>query len=207
MTRHEKVMATVSVGLLLAWISGDRIGLDTTSAALAAIAVLLVSGILNWDDMTGEKEAWNTFVWFATLVMMASALASLGLISWYSKLIGSLFAGVPWVPGFLGLSLAYFYSHYAFASITAQVSAMYAAFLAAAVVLGTPHTLAALVLAFFSSLFASLTHYGTAPAPIMFSGGYVSLGTWWRVGAVVSVVNITIWLLIGGAWWKLLGIW
>lgn len=207
MSRQEKVMAAVSVGLLAAWIFGDRIGFDTTSAALTAIAVLLVTGILSWDDMTGEKEAWNTFIWFATLVMMASALGSLGLIAWYSKLVGSVLAGVPWVPGFLGLSLAYFYSHYVFASITAHVSAMYAPFLATAIVLGTPPMLAALILAFFSNLFAGLTHYGTAPAPIIFSGGYVSLGTWWRVGAVVSVVNIAIWLLIGGAWWKVLGIW
>jgi len=27
------------------------------------------------------------------------------------------------------------------------------------------------------------------------------------MGAVVSVVNIAIWLGIGGLWWKLLGLW
>jgi len=63
------------------------------------------------------------------------------------------------------------------------------------------------VLAFFSNLFASLTHYGTAPAPILFGGGHVTLGAWWRVGAIVSVVNIAIWLGIGLPWWRLLGLW
>ena len=67
----------------------------------------------------------------------------------------------------------YFYSHYFFASITAHVSAMYALFLAVALALGTPPLLAARVLAFFSNLMASLTHYGTAPAPILFGGGHV----------------------------------
>ncbi|TMB86521.1 MAG: anion permease, partial [Chloroflexi bacterium] len=105
----------VSVALLVAWIFGPRIGLDTTSAALAAIAVLLAFGILDWNDLTGEKEAWNTFIWFATLVMMAGTLGTLGLISWYSGWVGSLFSGVPWAPGFLGLGLVYFYSHYFFA--------------------------------------------------------------------------------------------
>jgi DASS family divalent anion:Na+ symporter len=207
MTRRETAMATVSVALLAAWIFGPRIGLDTTSAALAAIAVLLAFDILSWNDLTGEKEAWNTFIWFATLVMMASTLGTLGLISWYSGWVGGLFSGVPWAPGFLGLGLIYFYSHYFFASNTAHVSAMYAPFLAAAIILGTPPIAAALVLGFFSNLFAGLTHYGTAPAPIMFGGGYVALASWWRVGAIVSVVNITIWLIIGGAWWRLLGLW
>lgn len=207
MSRDERVMATVSIGLLGAWILGPRIGVDSTSAALAAIGVLLLTSILRWEDMLRETEAWNTFVWFAMLTMMATMLGTLGLTKWFSQQVGGLFAGVPWVPGFLGISLAYFYVHYFFASNTAHVSAMYAPFLAAALVLGTPPMLAALILGFFSNLFASLTHYGTAPAPILFGSGYVPLGTWWRVGLVVSVVNITIWLVLGGAWWKALGLW
>jgi DASS family divalent anion:Na+ symporter len=84
---------------------------------------------------------------------------------------------------------------------------MYAAFLAVALAVGTPGTLAALVLAFFSNLFSSMTHYGTGPAPVLFGSGYVGLADWWRLGAVVSVVNITIWLGVGGIWWKLIGLW
>ena len=94
-----------------------------------------------------------------------------------------------------------------FASNTTHVTAMYAPFLAVALALGAPPLLAALLLAFFSNLFASLTHYGTAPAPILFGSGHVPLATWWRVGAAVSVVNISIWFGIGAAWWKLLGLW
>jgi len=111
------------------------------------------------------------------------------------------------MPGFLALSLIYFYSHYLFASVTAHVSAMYAPFLAVALALGTPPLLAALVLGFFSALFSSLTHYGIAPAPIFFGTGYVSLQTWWKVGAILGAVHILIWLGVGGLWWKLLGYW
>jgi DASS family divalent anion:Na+ symporter len=84
---------------------------------------------------------------------------------------------------------------------------MYAPFRAVALGLGAPPLLAALVLGFFSSLFGGLTHYGTAPAPIFFGSGYVDLGTWWRVGAIVSIVEIVIWIGIGGLWWRLIGIW
>jgi DASS family divalent anion:Na+ symporter len=206
-TRSERLMAAIALLLLAAWIAGPAIGLDTTAAALIAIAALLVTGVLSWDDVSRDQEAWNTFIWFATLVMMATYLSQFGLIAWFTDQVRSVFAGIGWVTGFLGLVLVYFYSHYFFASNTAQVSAMYAPFLAVALALGAPPLLAALVLGFASNLFASLTHYGTAPAPILFGGGNVPLGTWWRVGFVVSVVNIAIWAGIGAAWWRVLGLW
>jgi divalent anion:Na+ symporter, DASS family len=206
-TPGERLMGTISIVLLAAWILGPALGLDTTAAALIAVAALLLTGVLSWDDISHEAEAWNTFIWFAALVMMATYLGQFGLITWFTGRVAPVFAGVGWLAGFLGLILVYFYSHYFFASLTAHVSAMYAPFLAVALALGTPPLLAALVLAFFSNLFASLTHYGTAPAPILFGGGHVTLGAWWRVGAIVSVVNIVIWLGIGAAWWRLLGLW
>jgi DASS family divalent anion:Na+ symporter len=139
--------------------------------------------------------------------MMASQLNKLGMVAWYSEAIGGLFSGVGWLPAFLALSLIYFYSHYFFAGNTAHISSMYAAFLGTAVALGAPPLLAALVLAFFSNLFSSMTHYGTGPAPVLYGAGYILLRDWWRLGAIISVVNIVIWLGIGGLWWKLLGFW
>ena len=207
MGRQERVMATVAIVLLIAWIVGSSIGLDPTAAALLAVATLVVTGVLRWDDLMRESEAWNTFVWFATLVMMATYLGQFGLTSWFTERVQSVFDGIGWIAGFLGIVLVYFYTHYFFASITAHVSAMYAPFLAVAIAVGVPPVFAALVLGFSSNLCASLTHYGTAPAPILFSGGHVSLGEWWRVGLIVSVVNLAIWVGIGSIWWRVLGLW
>ncbi|HEY5618291.1 MAG TPA: DASS family sodium-coupled anion symporter [Vicinamibacterales bacterium] len=205
--RTERLVAAVSVVLLGAWIAGSSIGIDTTAAALIAVAALLVAGVLSWDDLTRDQEAWNTFVWFASLVTMATYLGQFGLTAWFTNEVRSVVGGIGWIAGFLGVVFVYFYSHYFFASNTAHVSAMYAPFLAVALALGTPPLLAALALGFSSNLFASLTHYGTAPAPILFGSGNVSLGAWWKVGAIVSVVNIAIWVGIGAAWWRLLGLW
>ena len=70
---------------------------------------------------------------------------------------------------------------------------MYAAFLGVSIAAAPPPpVLAALVLAFFSNLFAGMTHYGMGPAPVLFSTGYVEIGTWWRMGLLVSLVNIVI---------------
>jgi len=207
MKRSEKLMASVSFVMLVLWIFGTTLNLDPTATAFLAIAALLLTGVLSWDDLSHEYKAWDTFVWFGTLVMMATFLGQLGLIKWFSEQVAPIFTGIGWIPGLLGLSLTYFYSHYFFASLTAHVSAMYAPFLAVAIGLGAPPLLAALVLAYFSSLFASLTHFGTAPAPILFGSGHVSLGAWWKIGLIISFVNIVIWLSVGGVWWKVLGLW
>ncbi len=67
--------------------------------------------------------------------------------------------------------------------------------------------LAVLPLAYFSNLNAGMTHYGTGSAPVYFGDGYVTQSTWWKIGLLVSIMNVVIWLTIGTAWWKLLGWW
>ena len=137
-------------------------------------------------------------MWFAALVMMATFLAELGLIPWLSEQMSGAVGGMGWIPAFIILTLVYFYSHYLFASNTAHVAAMYAAFLATAIAVGAPPLFAALVLGFISSLFATLTHYSSGPAPVLFGVGYVNLGSWWRTGLLVSVANIAIRMGVGG---------
>ena len=206
--RQEWMMLGVFVMLLVLWIFAKQLGdINATTSALAGLAVLLLTGVLNWDDIKAETGAWDTLVWFAALVMMASFLNKLGMVPWFSKTMGGMVAGKGWIAAFLVLALVYFYSHYFFASNTAHVASMYAAFLGDSIAAGAPPVLAALVLAFFSNLFAGMTHYGTGPAPVLFGTGYVELGPWWRMGLLISVVNIVIWVGVGGLWWKVLGLW
>jgi len=64
-----------------------------------------------------------------------------------------------------------------------------------------------LALAYASNLQASLTHYGTTPAPIYFGSRYVTQHEWWSIGFRISLVTLAIWGTLGLAWWKLLGWW
>ena len=205
-TPAEKVTLGVMGLLLVLWIFGSAFGINATTAALTGLAVLLLAGVLSWQDILAEKGAWDTIVWFAALVMMATQLNQLGFIAWFGETIGGQVEGLAWTSALLILGLVYFYSHYLFASQTAHISAMYAPFLAVAVAVGTPPALAALVLAFFSNLFSSLTHYANGPAPVIFGAGYVAMGAWWSIGFAVSVLNILIWVGIGWWWWDLIGL-
>jgi DASS family divalent anion:Na+ symporter len=207
-TLPEWLMTGVFSFVLVLWVIGEKsFGIDGTTAALLGLALLLLTGVLSWSDVLAEHNAWDVLIWTGGLIMMAGFLNKLGMIPWFSKVVGASMAGHSWQVGFLVLALTYFYAHYFFASMTAHAGAMYAAFLGVSITLGAPPMLAALVLCFFSNLHASMTHYSTGPAPAMFGMGYVPIGTWWRLGFIISVVNILIWVVIGGAWWKVLGLW
>lgn len=188
---------------------GDEFAVQPTAAAFLGLAILIITGVLTWDDILKNTGAWDTIVWFAALVMMAGFLGKLGLVGWLATTVGTGIAGLglSWIPATILLLLVYVYSHYFFASTTAHITAMYGAFFAAGLALGAPVMLWALLLGFSSSIMMSLTHYGTGTAPIIFGSGYTTLGEWWKVGFVMSVVNLIIFIVIGGLWWSVLGYW
>ncbi len=205
----EWIMIGVFVLLITLWILGPSIGLNAATAALFGLVILLLTKVLSWSDILKEDGGWDTLIWFSTLVMMASALSKLGLVQWFSTWTISHVQQLNltgWGLGFVLLALIYFYAHYFFASNVAQIGAMYPPFFLLALSFGTPPLIAALVLAFFSNLFGGLTHYGCGPAPVLFGAGYVKITEWWRLGFIVSVLNILIWLSVGALWWKLIGL-
>ncbi len=167
----------------------------------------MLVNVINWDDLLDEHRAWDALIWFAPLVMMSDAMNELGVIRILSGKLFSLMAGWSWPLVWFALVACYCYIHYSFASMTAHVTALYPGFLAAALAGGVPAILAGLTLAYFSNLNAAMTHYGTGSAPVYFNAGYVSQSEWWRVGFLISVVNLIIWMGIGPIWWKLVGIW
>ena len=212
---HEKIMLGVFGLLLILWagipamLLGDLWTLDATTTAFIGLSLLLLTGVLTWDDVLTQKSAWDTVTWFAALVMMATFLNKLGLIAWFSGVLqtGIGHLGLSWVPACLLLLLAYMYAHYIFASTTAHITAMFSAFYIAGIAVGAPPMYFALMMAAASSIMMTLTHYATGTSPIIFGSGFTTLGEWWKAGFVMSVVNIIIFIFLGGMWWKFLGYW
>ena len=211
----EKILLGVFAWLLFLWagvpemIAGKAYAVDATTAAFSGLTLLLLAGVLSWEEVLAEKSAWDTITWFAALVMMATFLNKLGIIAWLSTVLqgGIVQLGLGWMGAVALLTLVYMYAHYLFASTTAHITAMFAAFYTAGIALGAPPMAFALLLAAASSIMMTLTHYATGTSPIIFGSGYTTLGQWWLAGLVMSVVNLTVWVLVGGVWWKVLGYW
>jgi divalent anion:Na+ symporter, DASS family len=206
MKRAEISLAAIVGCCLLLWTTTGVHHLDPTTVAFLGLAAMLLAGVMRWQDVLRTTGAWDALLWFGGLIAMAEWLSRLGLTEWFARTVAAHVHG-HWSWILLLLALVYFYSHYGFASMTAHVTAMYAPFLAVAVAAGAPAPLAALVLAFFSNLNASITHYSTGPAPIFFGAGYVDQLAWWKLGFLVSVVNVLIWAGVALPYWKLIGVW
>ncbi|MEN9534569.1 MAG: divalent anion:Na+ symporter family protein [Pseudomonadota bacterium] len=67
LSRHEKSLLGVFVGLVVLWVGGSTLGLDATTVAFLGLAALLLLGVLNWDDVKGNSAAFDTLIWFSRL--------------------------------------------------------------------------------------------------------------------------------------------
>ena len=209
MSNSEKYLMVVFLGSLAFWATSGLTNIGATPVAMAAVCVMLVFDVINWKDVISEKGAWDAMFWMGSLMTLASALAKSGIITWVAEgasgLISSM--GLGWVGSALILLVFYTYIHYCFASVTARISALYAAFIAVTVAVGAPPLLTAIVFGIFADVPISLTHYGNGCAPIYFGGNYVSQSEWWQNGFIMTTITTVIYLTIGAAWWKVLGLW
>lgn len=203
---QEKALLIVFSGLLCLWAFGRFFGIGATEAALIGVTVLLLVNVLSFKDILQEELAWDTFLWMGILIMMASQLQELGVISWFTTQVLQYMpeAGGMWQLAIL--ALIYFYSHYFFASTVAHVSSMYGPFLALASAAGAPPLTAALLLGFLSSLFGGFTQYSSGPSPILYAEQHVDIKKWWKVGFLTGLFYLIIWAGIGPLWWRWLAV-
>jgi DASS family divalent anion:Na+ symporter len=193
--------------VMAGWITSPWHHIPNAFVALAGVSAILLGRVLTWNDLLSENKAWDALIWFAPLIMMAGELNKRGVIEILSQAMFGYARLLPWLVGLVLLAIAYLYIHYGFASMTAHITALYPGFLAAALATGAPPLLAAFLLAYFSNLNAGMTHYGTGSAPVYFGVGYIGQSTWWKIGLIMSAVNVFVWLTVGMVWWKLIGFW
>ncbi|KAI9178574.1 hypothetical protein LWI28_028084 [Acer negundo] len=207
-TKNEWIMVGTMLLAVSLWVFGDALGVPSVVAAMIGLSILLLFGVLDWDDCLSEKSAWDTLAWFAVLVGMASQLTNLGIVNWISDCVGKSLQSYSlcWPAAFGVLQAAYFFIHYMFASQTGHVGALYSAFLAMQLAAGVPGVLAALALAYNTNLFGAQTHYSSGQAAVYFGAGYVDLPDVFKIGFVMALINAIIWGIVGTFWWKFLGL-
>lgn len=139
MSKAEKYLLVIFLGSLFFWATSGLTHIGATPVAMTAVCIMVIVDVINWQDVIKEKGAWDAMFWMGGLMALATVLAKSGFIKWAAAFIadGIADAHMGWISSFLIISLIYIYSHYCFASVTASISAMYAAFGAVPVYFGT----------------------------------------------------------------------
>ena len=204
MTRREILLAVLVLVALSLWIFGSGF-INATTVAIVVVALMVILGVVTWDDILANKQAWNTLVWFGTLVALASGLAQVGFVKWLAESIGGHMTGFSPLTAMVVLTLVFFFIHYMFASITAHVTAVLPVMLAVgSAIPGINMPQFAMMLVGTLGIMGILTPYATGPSPVYYGSGYLPAKDYWRLGAIFGVIFIGAYLLIGVPWFAMI---
>jgi len=200
LTRKEVLLLVYVVAALGLWIFGDRF-VNPTTGALLVIGAMLVTRVITWADMMQNKDAWNTYAWFATLVALADGLSRVGFIPWFAATVGAHLGGLSVIKALLALLMVNFLLHYLFASVTAHVTAVLPVLLAVgAAIPGMPVDRMALLLCLQLGVMGVITPYGTGPSPVYFGSGFLPGPVYWRLGTLFGIVYMAVFMGITVPW-------
>jgi L-tartrate/succinate antiporter len=196
LSRRELSMGLLAILALALWIFGGP-WMSATTVALLSLSLMLVTGVLSWDDVLGYRRGWNNLVWFATLITLADGLSRVGFLPWFATTVASSLGGLPVAVKVVLLVVVFFVSHYMFASLTAHATALLPVLLTAVVVVpDLPITVVALALSYTLGLMGILTPYATGSAPLYYGSGYIGHRDFWtlglRFGALYLVVVLAL---------------
>jgi len=204
MSSKEKLLAVLVLFALGLWIFGGTF-IDATTVAIVVMTLMVFLRVVAWDDILANKQAWNTLIWFGTLVTLASGLSQVGFVKWFAQVIGGYMTGLSPRMAMVLLTLMFFFIHYMFASVTAHVTAVLPVMLAVgSSIPGIDMQQFAMMLCGTLGIMGIQTPYATGPSPVYYGSGYLPSADYWRMGAFFGVIFIGAYLLIGVPWFAFL---
>ncbi len=203
-TKREITLGVLVLLALGLWIFGGQT-INATTVALVVIGLMLVLGVVSWDDIIKNAPAWNTLAWFATLVALADGLNRVGFVKWFADTVAAHMGGFTPFTAMILLVLVFYFTHYLFASITAHVTALLPVMLAVgATVPGIDMRQFALLLCLTLGIMGVLTPFATGPSPVYYGSGYLPSKDYWRLGAIFGVLYIAALILMAVPWLALI---
>jgi L-tartrate/succinate antiporter len=197
MSNKELMMAILAAVALAIWVLGSG-RIDATTGAGIVISAMVISGVVTWEEIVANKQAWNALVWFGALVALADGLHKVGFVTWVASRTAAHLTGMPPVAVMMVLVALFFFVHYMFASLTAHTTAILPVILAAgSAVPGLPMKPFALLLCFSLGIMGVITPYATGPAPVYYGSGYVTRREFWGLGFVFGAIFLLALLGIG----------
>lgn len=190
------------IGLVL-WVGSGFFKINATTTALIMIILMIACKIITWQDFLGNKPAWNTLVWFATLVTMAGGLKNVGFLDYLANSLGHKLSGFePFIATVLLLML-FSWLRYFFASGTAYVTAIIAVFVSlASSIKGANPAEVMLILTLPMGFMGIITPYGTGSSPLWFGSNYIKGPQFFLLGGIFALIYMVIYFLVGIPWIK-----
>ena len=119
LSAREGVLGLLILLAFLLWIFGAA-WINATTTILAIVSLLVLLRVLDWEEIVGNRAAWDTVIYFATLLTLADGLNRVGVVTWAAQGVSRLLIGVSPLTALIVLASFFFAVHYGFASLTAH---------------------------------------------------------------------------------------
>jgi L-tartrate/succinate antiporter len=199
-SQKEIIMASLAIFALGMWIFGTKL-MDSTLVSLVVLALMLLFGVVTWEQVISNKQAWNMFCWFGTLITLAGGLAQTGFLKWFATHSTTAMVGLPPMGVAFGVLVLFYFTHYFFAGVTSHATAQIA------IMLTIGMTIPGMDIKYFTmflcgslGIMGILTPYGGAHNTIYFGTGYIKSSTFWLLGAIFGVFNFAVYSLFAVLW-------
>jgi anion transporter len=197
LSTKEGVMALSILLALVLWVFGGE-WISATTVILAVVCLMVLARVLDWDDIIGNRKAWDTLIYFATLLTLAGGLNRVGIVTWAAQGVSSRLSGSSPLLAIVVLVSFFFLVHYMFASLTAHTMAVLPALLSAGTALsGMPVPVLASLLVYSIGLMGVITPYATGPAPVYFGSGFIPRKDFWILGFIFGLIYLATLLGVG----------
>jgi len=204
LSRAERITAVAFALMVSGWIFADALKLNVTSIAFAGLGLLLMTNVLTLDDIATQGDTLATFLWLAVLFALSGQLNELGFMGYAGQRLASHMGGLSWPVTYVTLLVLYVAIHYLFVSQSSQVLALLGVFLDVGIRGGVPAPLMAFALLFASSYFSVITPQGGSQNVIFVGSGYLTQRELYRLGLIMTLFFLAVFLGVGTAWILLL---
>jgi DASS family divalent anion:Na+ symporter len=159
-----------------------------------------MTNVLTLDDIAMQGDTLTTFLWLAVLFALSAQLNELGFMGYVGQRLASHLGGLSWPVTYVTLVVLYVAIHYMFVSQSSQVLALLGVFLDVGIRGGVPAPLMAFALLFASSYFSVITPQGGSQNVIFVGGGYLTQRELYRLGLLMTLFFLVVFLVVGTAW-------
>lgn len=196
MSKEEWIMGITFFGMILLWAFSPVLNINLAIVAFLGLAILILANVYTLQDFRqGTGDALETYVWFAILYMMSTALNDMGFMRTLGAQIATHISDFNWLTVYVLLTVLYVLIHYLFVSQTAHLLALYAVFLQVAVSAQVPAALMAFMLSFTTNYFAVMTPQASSSNVLFAGSGFLPSEDIYKKGAIITLLNLVIFLL------------
>ncbi len=207
-TKREIIVGLTFLLCLVLWATSSMTQIDTTLVAFLGVTIMLLTDVIQWQDIAESKETWGILIWFGGIIGLSSALVKQGFFGWLTNIMkDALPQDIGMFATFVIIALLAIIPHYFFPSLVGYVVTFAPVIFSFVAVTGAPVYPATFLVAFLMVISSTLTHYGNGLGPLLMSTGYVEKITWWKIGFTVTLLSTVVYLTIGLAYWKVIGFW